>query len=104
MQNNLDNYERKITPFESMLSYSPFSIVTVVARINGNVTLEMLRNAVEKAQQRHTNLRVRIKIDPEHNKWFTTENVGDIPVELDWDITDYFHLRASVSLITLSLF
>lgn len=64
-----------------MLSYSPFSIVTVVARINGNITLEMLRNAVDKVQQRHTNLRVRISEDSEHSKWFTTENVGDIPVK-----------------------
>ena len=77
----MKRYSRKITPVESVLSYSPFSIVTLVARIKGNVSVEELRDAVEKVQRRHTNLRVRITEDKEYGKWFTTENVGDIPVE-----------------------
>ena len=81
MQDKMNYFTRKITPFESVLSYSPFSIVTLVARIKGNLTMERLRSAVDKVQMRHTNLRVRITEDSEHNKWFTTENVGDIPVE-----------------------
>jgi len=79
---NENKYERKVTAFEQLFSYSPFSIVTVVARIKGNITVDMLMNAVEKVQQRHTNLRVRIRTDPEHNSWFTTEDVKEIPTEI----------------------
>jgi NRPS condensation-like uncharacterized protein len=79
---NLNQYERRITTLERLFSLSPFSIVTVVARIKGEVTAEMLKNAVAKVQQRHTNLRVRIKKDDQHASWFTSAGVGEIPVEV----------------------
>ncbi|HAY85514.1 MAG TPA: hypothetical protein DCY42_11520, partial [Chloroflexi bacterium] len=47
-------YERKVTGAERFFSHSPFSTVTMVARIKGQVTKEMLKNAVQKVQQRHT--------------------------------------------------
>ncbi len=75
-------YERKVTPIERFFSRSPFSIVTVVARIKGNMSERMLLNAVSKVQQRHPNLRVRIKQDNDHNPWFTSEGVKEIPVEI----------------------
>ena len=46
MQENINKYERKVTAFEQLVSYSPFSIVTVVTRIKGNITVDMLMNAV----------------------------------------------------------
>lgn len=73
-------YERKVTSLERFFSLSPYSIVTVVARIKGNITETMLTEAVHKAQQRHTNLRVRIKEDDERNPWFTSEDVKEIPI------------------------
>ncbi len=82
MPENIYKYERKVTAFEQLFSYSPFSIVTVVARIKGNITVDMLMNAVDKVQQRHTNLRVRIRTDPEYNPWFTTEDIKEIPIEI----------------------
>lgn len=75
-------YERKITPFERLFAKSPFSIVTVVARIRGDVSESLLRNAVCKAQQRHPNLRVRIQEDDSHVPWFTSDGVGEIQIEL----------------------
>lgn len=75
-------YERKVTGGEGFFAYSPFSTVTMVARIKGNVTEEMLKNAVAKVQQRHTLLRVRIKEDDQHALWFTSEGVQEIPVEI----------------------
>ena len=42
----------------------------------------MLANAVSKVQQRHPNLRVRIEEDAEHRPWFTSEGVGEIPIEV----------------------
>jgi NRPS condensation-like uncharacterized protein len=73
-------YERKVTPLERFFSLSPYSIVTVVARIMGNITETMLTEAIHKAQQRHTNLRVRIKEDNEHNLGFTSEDVKEVPI------------------------
>jgi hypothetical protein len=65
MSENLQvkEYERKITPIERPLSLSPFSIVTMVARIKGDVSESMLIHAVAQVRQRHPNLRVRIKED-----------------------------------------
>ena len=77
---NLKRYQRKVTPLERLFSRSPYSIVTMVARIKGNVTESMLVNAVSKVQQRHTNLRVRIVEDHDHVPWFTSEGVQEIPV------------------------
>lgn len=75
-------YERKATSAERLFTRSPFSIVTMVARIKGNVSGEMLKKAVVKAQQRHALLRVRIKDDKDHAQWFTSEGVQDIPIEI----------------------
>jgi hypothetical protein len=68
----LKDLERKMTPVERFFTRSPFSIVTMVARIKGNVSEEMLRKAVAKVQQRHTLLRARIKDDEDHAQWLTS--------------------------------
>ncbi|HSG17862.1 MAG TPA: condensation domain-containing protein [Anaerolineae bacterium] len=78
----IEKYERRVTSAERLFTRSPFSIVTMVARIKGHVTEEMLRNAVDKAQQRHTLLRVRIRDDNDHGQWFNSEAVQEIPVEI----------------------
>lgn len=75
-------FERKVTAPERFFSRSPFSIVTMIARIKGNVTGEMLNNAVGKVQQRHALLRVCIKEDEDHTQWFSSEGVQAIPVEI----------------------
>ena len=79
---NLKQYKRKVTPVERLFSRSPYSIVTRVARIVGNVSDSMLVEAVSKVQQRHRNLRVRIVEDDDRVPWFTSEGVGEIPVEV----------------------
>ena len=75
-------YERNVTPAERLFTRSPFSIVTMVARIKGNVSEDMLKNAVGKAQQQHALLRVRIKDESDHTQWFTSDGVQEIPVEI----------------------
>lgn len=84
MSENLEvkKYERKVTPIERFLSRSPFSIVAMVARIKGDVSKSALVQAVSKVRQRHPNLRVRIQDDGNHDLWFTSEGVGEIPVEI----------------------
>jgi len=79
---NPEKYERKVTSAERFFTRSPFSIVTMVARIKGNVSGNMLRNAVAKVQQRHALLRVRIKNGKDHAQWFTSEGVQEIPIEI----------------------
>lgn len=75
-------YKRKVTGAERFFSYAPFATVTMVARIKGEVTEEMLKIAVEKAQQRHILMRVRIREGKDDELWFTSEGVGEIPIEV----------------------
>jgi NRPS condensation-like uncharacterized protein len=76
------SYERKVTGAERFFSHAPFATVTMVARIKGNVTKEMLKGAVGKVQQRHALLQVRIKEDQNHDLWFTSQGVQEIPIEV----------------------
>jgi len=75
-------YERKVTSIERFFTRSPYSIVTMVARIKGSISESILRNAVSKVQGRHPNLRVRIIEDEDRNPWLTSEEVKEIPVEV----------------------
>ena len=74
--------EKKVTPIERFFTRSPFSIVTMVARIKGYVSEEMMKDAVAKVQQRHALLRVRIRDHSDHTQWFTSEGVHEIPIEI----------------------
>ncbi|UYP44360.1 hypothetical protein NEF87_000645 [Candidatus Lokiarchaeum ossiferum] len=76
------HYTRPLTSWERMLNLSPYSIVSMVARINGKVTEEMVNNAVKKVQQRHTLLRTKILIDKKNTPWFSSKDVEDIPIEV----------------------
>ena len=78
----LKKYERKVTPIERSLSLSPFSIVTMVARIKGDVSEGMLNHAVAQVRRKHPHLRVRIVEDGDHDLWFTSEGAGEIPIEI----------------------
>jgi NRPS condensation-like uncharacterized protein len=84
MSENIEvkNYERKVTSPERLFTRSPFSIVTMVARFKGNVSEDMLKNAVAKAQQRHALLRARIMDETDHTQWFTSEGVQEIPIDI----------------------
>ena len=73
-------YARKVTAAERFFARSPFAIVTMVLRIKGAVSEEMLRQAVTRVQQRHALLRVRIETDADHALWFRSEGVQEIPV------------------------
>ncbi|WP_455139301.1 condensation domain-containing protein [Candidatus Hodarchaeum mangrovi] len=73
---------RKVSPLERIFNRSPYAIVTMIARIKGNISENLLRDALNKVRQRHMNLRVRIYEDEEHNLWFTPEGVKEIPIEI----------------------
>ncbi len=77
-----DVYKRQATAMERLFTRSPFSLVTLIARIKGTVTEEALTAAVDKVRQRHTNLRVRLEDDEGHNPWLPTEGAAAIPVKV----------------------
>ena len=103
MSQNLEvkKYDRKVTGAERFFSHSPFSIVTMVARIKGNVTRDMLESAVTKVQQRHVLLRVRIREDETHVPWFTSEGIQEIPIEVfpRKSESDWIEIHANASKI-----
>lgn len=78
----ISEYQRELTPIERFFTRSPFSIVTLVARIKGQVSEAMLQDAVVKAQRRHALLRTRIKDETDHSQWHTTAGVQEIPVKV----------------------
>lgn len=82
MPSDFENYERKVTGAELFFLHSPFSIVTMVARIKGTVTEEMLKKAVNKVQPRHALLNVRIQEDSQHELWFRSDHVQAILIEI----------------------
>lgn len=75
-------YSRRVSPLEEMFLHAPYAIVTVVAKIKGKVTEDMLGRAVAKVQARHTHLRLRIEFDRDGIPCFTAKDVEEIPVEI----------------------
>ena len=78
----IKKYKRKVSPLERVFNRSPYAIVTMVARIKGKISENLLKSAVSKVQQRHLNLKVRVYEDENHNLWFTPEGVKEIPIEI----------------------
>jgi len=76
------DFTRRVSNGERLFSLSPFSVVGMVARVEGEITIPMLREALHKARIRHPLLGARIVWDPQGDPWFTTEGAGDIPGEV----------------------
>jgi NRPS condensation-like uncharacterized protein len=68
----------------------------MVAKIKGNVSEMMLKNAAEKVQQRHALLRVRIREDQDGALWFSSQGAREIPIEVVPRQTenDWIHVHA----------
>ena len=65
-----------------MLNMSPYSIVSMVARIKGKVSGQTLREAVDRVQKRHTLLQVRVANKEDGSPWFTTQDAAQLPIEV----------------------
>lgn len=81
-EDNTMNFTREITAPERFFLRSPHAVVTLVARIKGAVSSEMLAEAVNKLQQRHILLSTRIQEDSNHRQRFTSEGCGEIPIQI----------------------
>ncbi len=97
----VQHFQRKLTPAERFFTRSPFSIVTMVARIKGNVNEKGLKAAIGKAQNRDALLRARIADEANHEQWFTTEDVLEIPVQVlpRKTAADWIEIHAGASTI-----
>jgi NRPS condensation-like uncharacterized protein len=74
--------ERKLNDLE-YLNFSigqPYNLVVVLS-IKGPIFIDELKLALKKTQEKHPLLRVRIQSDNEDFYWFTSKDVGEIPIE-----------------------
>ena len=59
----------------------PYNLVVVLS-IKGTLLKDELRVALNKAQEKHPLLKVRIERKEDSSYWFTSKNVGEIPIEI----------------------
>ncbi len=74
--------ERKLNDLE-YFNFSlgqPYNLVVVLS-IRGSIFIDELKLALKKAQEKHPLLNVRIQGNDEDFYWFTSKNVGEIPIE-----------------------
>jgi len=88
MNSTANEYRRKLQGHERRHLYAPNSIIPIVVRIKGNVDKNNLKPAVEKIQQRHKLLQVRVVIDESNTAWFTTEGADEIPIQIQERTSD----------------
>lgn len=72
---NTSEYIRKLSNLERMYLWSPYSDVSMVTRIKGNVSKEKLRSALDIVLQMHPLAGAKIVFDDDYNAWFSTDNV-----------------------------
>ena len=68
-------YIRKLSNLERMYLWSPYSDVSMVTRIKGNVSEEKLRSALDMVLQMHPLAGAKVVFDDDYNAWFSTDNV-----------------------------
>lgn len=73
-------FTQQLTGRQRLFLRSPASSVTMVARIQGNISLEALKRAVHRVQRRHMLLQVRVVSDEHGEPWFTADEIAAIPV------------------------
>ena len=66
---------RKLSNLERMYLWSPYSDVSMVTRINGNVSEERIRSALDVILQMHPLVGAKVVFDENYNAWFSTGNV-----------------------------
>lgn len=60
----------------------PNSNISLIIRIKGKVTREMVKLALNKAQIRHNLLRVHLEFDEEQEPWFVGNGIIDFPIKV----------------------
>ena len=73
-------FTQKLTGRQRLFLRSPAYSVAMVARIQGNISLEALKQAIHRVQRRHMMLQVRVVTDKNGDPWFTADEFAAIPV------------------------
>jgi hypothetical protein len=81
-ENQSNDSGREISPVELFFSKSPYSVITLLARVRGSITEAALKDALAKLQQAHLPLQFRITEDENSQPWFTTEGTREIPCQI----------------------
>ena len=81
-------FKRKMGGPERRFLRLPNANLVMGARIQGEVTQDLLQSAVLKVTQKHPLLRVRIHLDDDATGWFGQKDVPDIPIEVKPRTTD----------------
>ena len=68
-------YIRKLSNLERMYLWSPYSDVSIVTRIKGNISEEKLHRALDIVLQMHPLAGAKVVFDDDYNAWFSTDNV-----------------------------
>lgn len=66
---------RKLLNVERFFLWHPLTMVALIARIQGDVSEQRLRAAIEKARQMHPLLTSRIIIDEHQDAWFSADTL-----------------------------
>lgn len=72
---DVSRYIRKVNNLERVYFWTPYSNVSLITRINGDVSPEELCLAINTACKMHPLLSARIEFDEDNNAWFSTDNV-----------------------------
>ncbi len=72
---NKFKYVRKVSNLERIYFWTPFSNVSMVARITGNISKEKLLKALDAVEKKHPLLGAKIVFDEDDVAWFSTDNV-----------------------------
>lgn len=66
---------RKVSNLERIYLWSPYSNVSMIARIKGNVSEEKLEIALDKLREMHPLLGAKVVFDEDQGAWFSNEDV-----------------------------
>lgn len=80
--NQRTKFKRKLGPNEVFYNKSPYSVITLLARVSGSIREEELKAALAKLQRRHLPLKYHISQDDEGLSWFTADGTEEIPYEI----------------------
>ena len=95
-------FERKLNSFERRFFRAPNQIISLVARVKGQISEEDLRISLDKVRQQHPLLGVRIYLDENNNAWFTASEVPKNQLKViqrtsenDWnrELTNEYNIR-----------
>jgi hypothetical protein len=73
---------RKVNNLERVYFWTPYSNVSMITRINGDISPEKLCLAINTACKMHPLLGARIVFDEDNNAWFSMDNVPQPSVKI----------------------